>query len=95
MSSPLKALSGQFEDKEANPDDIWPAADLYEIYIYDLSINMTGHEIRMGTPGTSWEYTVPAYGSQIPTGTNGFEGLPLYRKATARGRPDLPAAPQD
>jgi hypothetical protein len=82
MASPLRALSGQFDDPPA-PNDIFPTLDLYETYIYDLSINMTGHEITMGEPGTSWSYTVPSYGSDIPTGLNGWEGLPTYRKATA------------
>lgn len=82
MTSPLKHLSGKFGDVPA-PQDIFPTVDLYEIYIMDLSINLTGREIRMGEPGTSWAYTVPSFGSDIPTGLKGWEGLPTFRKASA------------
>lgn len=81
MTSPLKALSGQFDDPPA-PDDIFPTIDIYEAYIYDLSINMTGRTIQMGEPGTSWAYDVPSFQSDVRTGLNGWEGLPTYRKAT-------------
>ena len=82
MSSPLKHLSGKFNDVPA-PNEIFPCVDLYEVYIQDLSINLTGSPIRMGQPGTSWEYEVPSFGSDILTGLNGWEGLPTFRKATA------------
>jgi hypothetical protein len=82
MSSPLKSLSGKFGDPSTDPSDIWPAVDLYELYILDLSINLTDRDVMMGTPGSSWEYKVPSYGSDLQTGTNGWEGLPLTRKAT-------------
>lgn len=82
MSSPLRALAGKFNDDVPAPDDIFPCTDVYIAYIFDLSINMTGQEIEMGEPGTSWHYTVPSYGQSIPTKLNGWEGLPTYRKAT-------------
>jgi hypothetical protein len=37
-------------------------------YVRDLRINRTGTEIPMGIPGTSWFYTVPYVGQQIPAG---------------------------
>ncbi len=84
MSSPLRHLygSGNFTDSPA-PDDIFPTVDVYTATINDLSINLTGSDIRMGEPGTSWEYTVPSLGSDIATGLKGWEGVPTYRKATA------------
>jgi len=81
MTSPLRALSGVQAERESR-DDIFPTCDVYEAYIMDLSINTTGREVQMGKPGTSWAYTVPSYGSDVPTGTRGWEGMPLYRKAT-------------
>src|SRR4029450_6458814 len=81
MTSPLRALSGVQAEREGR-DDIFPTCDVYEATIMDLSINTSGHPVPMGKPGTSWAYTVPSYGSDIPTGTNGWEGVPLYRKAT-------------
>lgn len=82
ISSPLKHLTQGVD--ENTRDEVWPTCDVYETYIMDRSINMTGHEITMGEPGSSWEYRVPSYGSEVLTGTNGWEGLPLYRKATAK-----------
>jgi hypothetical protein len=81
MTSPLRALSG-FQTTQEDRDDIFPTCDVYEATIYDQSINTTGHDVTMGKPGTSWEYTVPSYGSEIATGTFGWEGVPLFRKAT-------------
>jgi hypothetical protein len=80
-NSPLRHLGGQFDSEDVKSDDIFPTCDIYEMYILDLSLNMTDHEVTMGQPGTSWEYKVPAFGSLIPTGTNTWEGLPAYRKA--------------
>ena len=81
MNSPMKHLSGKF-DTAVKLDDVFPTCDVYETYIYDLSVNLTDHEVTMGEQGTSWEYKVPSFGSQILTGTNSWEGLPNYRKAT-------------
>jgi len=81
MTSPLRVLSG-FGDEKEHPDDIFPTIDLYDIYIQDASVNLTGRDVKMGKPGTSWEYTVPAFGSDIQTGMNNQMGLPNFRKAT-------------
>lgn len=81
MTSPLRALSGVAAERESR-DDIFPTCDVYEAYIMDLSINTSGHEIPMGKPGTSWAYNVPSFGSNVLTGTRGWEGVPLYRKAS-------------
>jgi hypothetical protein len=37
-------------------------------YIIDLTINRTGKEIPMGDPGSTWFYTVPYVGQQLPDG---------------------------
>lgn len=55
-------------------------------YVIDLSVNTTGSngrtgiEIPMGEPGSSWAYTVPFVGQDIPAGRSP-DGTPLYRKA--------------
>ncbi len=82
MTSPLRALTHGLGDATDNtPDSIWPTVDVLEWYVLDLSVNLTGHDLQMGEPGTSWEYTVPSLHSMIPTGTRGYEGLPRYKKA--------------
>jgi hypothetical protein len=50
-------------------------------YIIDLSINTTKNPIPMGEPGSSWAYTVPYVGQDIPTGSDPKSGSPTYRKA--------------
>lgn len=45
-----------------------PTVTVYWTYIRDMSMNITGNTIPMGTPDTSWSYQVPAFGSDIPTG---------------------------
>jgi hypothetical protein len=39
--------------------------------INDLSLNMTGHTIPMGQPGSSWYYEVPSLGQEISNGNGG------------------------
>lgn len=68
--------------KEREPS-AFPTIDLNYTYILDLSINDTGHSMPMGKPGTSWHYTVPAYGSDIATSViDPRTGQNLIRKAT-------------
>ena len=81
LSSPLKNLGGYTGD-DATRDGVFPTCDIYETYVMDRSVNTSDQPIKMGQEGTSWAYEVPAYGQLIPTGTNGYEGLPNYRKAT-------------
>jgi hypothetical protein len=50
-------------------------------YIIDLTVNTTKAPIPMGEPGSSWAYTVPYLGQDIPVGTDPRSGTPLFRKA--------------
>jgi hypothetical protein len=50
-------------------------------YVIDLTINRTGRAIPMGEPGSSWSYTVPAVGMDIPTGIDSKTNQMRYRKA--------------
>jgi hypothetical protein len=61
---------------------IFPTVDVMYTYIDDRSVNESGHDIQMGEQGTSWAYTVPSLGSDVPSGTYDAQGQPLYRKAT-------------
>jgi hypothetical protein len=49
---------------------MWPVVDIAHAYVLDTTINMTAKSIMMGEPGTSWEYEVPSYGSDTPSGIN-------------------------
>ncbi|MFH1743264.1 MAG: hypothetical protein ABIH23_30020, partial [bacterium] len=60
----------------------YPTTDIYNAYILDPSINVTGKPIPMGEPGTSWQYDVPPLGADIPSGILNSAGQTLYRKAT-------------
>lgn len=44
-----------------------PTVDKYTIYILDDTINRSGKRMQMGTPGSSWNYTVPFFGELVPT----------------------------
>ena len=52
-----------FREDEQTP---FPVVDIWECYILDTSINTSGREISMGTPGSSWSYTVPYLGQRLP-----------------------------
>lgn len=54
---------------------------VYDIYINDVSVNTSGQPIKMGIEGSPWEYTVPSYGSEIPSGVFDPSGRPLSRIA--------------
>ncbi len=58
-----------------------PTVDVYDAYIMDSSINVTTQVIQMGEPGSSWAYSVPPLGSDIPTGFKDNQGRELLRKA--------------
>lgn len=49
---------------------------VYDIYLQDASVNNSGKEMLMGIPGSPWEYKVPYYGQELPTGVVG-----TFRKA--------------
>jgi hypothetical protein len=50
----------------------WDTTDTYHIYVDDDSVNETGRPMQICGPdgrwGTSWSYTVPYVGQEIPTG---------------------------
>jgi len=50
-------------------------------YVIDLSINTTRAPIPMGEPGSTWAYTVPFVGQDIPMGIDSRSGTMTYRKA--------------
>jgi hypothetical protein len=49
-------------------------------FVRDMRINITGKELPMGDPETSWFYKVPSVGQMIFAGMKG--GLPFFRQAT-------------
>jgi len=51
-------------------------------WVIDLAVNTTDQMIPMGQIGSPWYYEVPAYGSDIPAGTDS-SGKQLFRKADA------------
>jgi hypothetical protein len=50
-------------------------------WVIDLSINTTQYAIPMGEPGSSWAYTVPYVGMDLPTGIDKSTSQMTYRKA--------------
>lgn len=50
-------------------------------YVIDLTINRTGRAIPMGEPGSSWAYTVPSVGMDVPIGIDSKTNQMTYRKA--------------
>ena len=79
--SPALNVGNALRGRE-NQNHAWPTVDLYWSYVMDMSINMTGRDVLMGEPGTSWSYTVPWLGKQIPDGTYSING-PNLRAADA------------
>jgi len=61
----------------------FPTIDVYSAYILDTTINMGPESVTMGKPQSRWEYGVPAWKSDIPTGNYDISGHPTYRKAEA------------
>ena len=55
--------------------------ELRYTYVRDVSVNRTGYELPMGDPGSSWFYTVPSIGTDIPAGFR--NGQMSTRKARA------------
>jgi hypothetical protein len=76
--SPVLNVFGQGRGKDSDGSP-FPTVDIFRTYILDLSYNDTDRPIRMGDG--NWNYEVPPYGSDIPTGEmNG--GVQRSRKAT-------------
>src|SRR6185437_7927091 len=80
--SPALNVGSAIRGRE-NQNHAWPTVDIYWAYVMDMSINTTGSDVLMGEPGTSWSYTVPWLGKQIPDGTYSVSGGPNMRAATA------------
>lgn len=63
----------------------WDTTDVYYIYVDDDSVNETDHPLQICGPdgqwGTSWSYTVPFVGQQIPTGKTLSGGRQEFRSA--------------
>lgn len=54
---------------------------VYDVYINDVSVNMSSEPMRMGVEGSPWEYLVPYFGQPVPIGINDSQGQPLTRPA--------------
>lgn len=54
MENLMSSLAGR---PQARPLGL-PVADLHTIYVRDDSLNLTGHDVAMGTEGTNWSYIV-------------------------------------
>lgn len=63
-------------------EPVFPTIDIHYCYVHDTGINLSGQDIAMGEPDTSWQYVVPSLGSDIKTGAFDTEGHELMRKAT-------------
>jgi hypothetical protein len=63
-SAILNRFAGtSYREDEQTP---FPVVDIWECYILDTTVNTSGREIHLGTPGTSWSYTVPYLGQRLP-----------------------------
>lgn len=71
LSSAWATLTRGYEGKQADPHN---TVDLFFIYIKDDSINTGLQPMKMGRPGTNWEYTVPNLGWEDPAGVGGKAG---------------------
>lgn len=47
----------------------FPTVTIYDMYVRDMTRNTSGATIEMGLPKSSWCYTVPSLGSDMPDGT--------------------------
>jgi hypothetical protein len=57
MVTPSSTLDGLSSQKERRTGT-FPEVILYRVYINDPSINLTGHPVLMGEPGSNWAYMV-------------------------------------
>lgn len=53
----------------------WPEVDILTAWVLDTSVNLTDREVRMGEPGSTWEYVVPPLGSEVPSGLSEPDGI--------------------
>jgi hypothetical protein len=81
------AVLKRFSQGARQPEqtNTWDDVDVYYIYVDDDSVNETGHPLNICGPdgqwGTSWSYTVPFVGQDIPTGRMLQGGVPERRQA--------------
>lgn len=78
LSPALKLSAGRQEGKESQ---VFPVVDIYNIYVLDPSINVTGQVMKVGKPGTNWRREIPYLGQEIPDGVSPG-GQQRTRKAT-------------
>lgn len=77
----LTRIFGSASRRAASPAMSDLLVPLRKAYIIDLAINTTKQEIPMGEIGSSWAYTVPYVGQDIPVGRDLKSGTYLFRKA--------------
>jgi hypothetical protein len=63
MSSAWATLTRGYEGKQSEPPN---TVDVFFIYLKDESLNTGLGTMKMGTPGSNWEYDVPVLGSTDP-----------------------------
>jgi hypothetical protein len=78
--SPVLQRFGPGESKKSDISE-FPTIDIRRSYILDATYNDSGKTVKMGEVGTKWEYEVPTYGSDIPTGDSDEQNRPLTVKA--------------
>lgn len=81
FASPVLNILGQGVERSQDATGAWPTTTIRYTFIQDSSINRTGAEKTMGTPGSTWEYKVPSVGGDVLQGHDRL-GNPVYRKAT-------------
>lgn len=77
----LSRIFGSAGRRAASPQMSDLLVPLRKTFVIDLTINTTKAEIPMGEIGSSWSYTVPFVGQDIPVGRDPKSGTQLYRKA--------------
>lgn len=88
LSSAWATLTRGYEGKQAEPPN---TTDLFFVYIKDESMNTGLQPIKMGRPGTNWEYEVPPLGWEDPA--TGLKAGEAEARLYPRGR--LIVATQD
>lgn len=81
LSSAWATLTRGYEGKQADPHN---TVDLFFIYLKDDSINTGLQPMKMGRPGTNWEYEVPNLGHEDPV--TGEKAGELEARLYPRGR---------
>jgi hypothetical protein len=77
----LQRMFGNAKPRASSPGMSDLLVPMRKTYVIDLTINTTKAAIPMGEPGSSWSYTVPFVGQQIPAGVDLKSGSKLFRVA--------------